>query len=41
MLDRSEVGCSEEFSLKKILTLYQEKSLRRKSPQSIHDENVY
>ena len=38
-LDRSEVGFSEEFLLKKILTLYQRDLLHRKSLQSIHNEN--
>ena len=35
----SEVGCNK-FLLKKIPILYQRKSLRRKSPQSIPNENV-
>ena len=38
-LDRSEVGFSEEFLLKKIPTLYQRDLLHRKSLQSIHNEN--
>ena len=32
--------CSEEFSLKRLPTLYQRKLLRRKLPQSIHNENL-
>ena len=38
-LDRSEVGCSEEFLLKKIPALCQRKLLDRKSLQSIHNED--
>ena len=37
--NRSEVGCSEEFLLKKIPALCQRKLLDRKSLQSIHNEN--
>ena len=36
----SEVGCIEEFLLNKIPILHQRKYLLRKSPQSIHNENV-
>ena len=40
ILGHSEVDCSKEFLLKKILTLYQITSLCRKSPQSINNENA-